>query len=94
MNMKYSDIVASAVGHHIDLSHASDEDKDRFCTAFEHQKADLYERIFEYLVEKTGREPAIDDLFAQIVARVKNNYFEPDELDQIAYAAGFTGVNK
>jgi hypothetical protein len=94
MQMKYSDIISSAVGHHIDLSQASDEDKDRFCTAFEHQKADLYDQIFEYIVKKTGKEPTVDKLFAQIVARAKSNYFEPDDLNQIAYAAGFTGVDK
>ncbi len=92
--MKYSDIMASAVGRHINLSQPSDDDKDRFCTAFEHHKADLYDRIFDYVVEKTGHAPDIDTMFAQIAGRAKNNYFDPDELDQIAYAAGYTGVEK
>jgi hypothetical protein len=92
--MKYSDIIASNVGHEIDLNHASDTDKDRFCTAFEAQRHELYSEFFEEIVKKTGHEPSIDEVFNQIVERAKVNYFEPDELDQIAYAAGFTGIVK
>lgn len=92
--MKYSEIMGSSVGHVIDLSNATDEDKDRFVTAFEMQKAELYERLVTALIEKTGHEPEVDAVFDHIADRAKNNYFEPDELDQIAYAAGFTGITK
>lgn len=92
--MKYSDILGSSVGRDIDFSHASEGDIDRFCTAFEAQNPELFDRMFEDIVKKTGHTPTNGDVFEQILSRVNTNFFEPDDLNQVAYAAGFTGFVK
>jgi hypothetical protein len=92
--MKYNDIIANEVGYHIDLTHASDDDKERFVTAFESQMPTMYENIFEQFIDEHGGAPEANDLFTEIVERVKMNVFDMDDLNQIAYAAGFTGVDK
>jgi len=93
-HMKYHDIIANEVGRHIDLNNASDEDKERFVTAFEVQMPELYENTFEQLLDEKGGPPDANDIFTDLMDRIQINFFSPDDLNQIAYAAGFTGVDK